>query len=192
MLAVRSNERSAAAVGISPARIKLITFAIATVIMALAGIMYSYNFSGLDPTRFTVFNTLSLVAFAYLGGITTVRGALTGGFIITQGLASYALNHYLGISVTFQLILAGILLIVTIIMNPDGIALAPPPKWPGRLASRIRDRSGARREVPDTVGSVPPQVAGADAPNDDRSKQSSATAAVAVHSDASKPQGSAR
>jgi branched-chain amino acid transport system permease protein len=148
MLAVRSNERSAAAVGISPARIKLIAFVLATVIMALAGIFYSYDFSGLDPTQFTVFNTLSLVAFAYLGGITTVRGALTGGFIITQGLASYALNRYLGISVTFQLILAGVLLVVTVITNPDGIALAPPPKWPGRLAGRLRGTRGTPHAGP--------------------------------------------
>ena len=67
MLAVRSNERSAAAAGISPAAIKMVTFGIATVIMALAGIMYGYNFSGLDPTRFTVFNTLALVAFRLPG-----------------------------------------------------------------------------------------------------------------------------
>jgi branched-chain amino acid transport system permease protein len=140
MLAVRSNERAAAAVGISPARVKLVTFALATVIMALAGILYSYNFSALDPTRFTVFNTLSLVAFAYLGGITTIRGAVLGGLLITQGLLSYVLNHFLGISVNFQLVLAGVLLVFTVITNPDGIALAPPPRWPGRLARRLRGR----------------------------------------------------
>ncbi|SHN39400.1 ABC transporter permease [Cryptosporangium aurantiacum] len=148
MLAVRSNERAAAAVGISPARIKLVTFALATVIMALAGILYSYNFGSLDPTRFTVLNTLSLVAFAYLGGITTVRGAVLGGLLITQGLFSYVLNTYLGISVTFQLILAGVLLVVTVITNPDGIALAPPPRWPSRLWRRLR---GAQAPAPDLV-----------------------------------------
>jgi branched-chain amino acid transport system permease protein len=142
MLAVRSNERSAAAVGISPARIKLVAFVLSAVIMALAGILYSYNFGALDPTRFTVFNTLSLVAFAYLGGITTVRGAVLGGLLITQGLFSYLLNTYLGISVTFQLVLAGVLLVFTVITNPDGIALAPPPRWPGRLARRLRGRPG--------------------------------------------------
>ena len=145
MLAVRSNERSAASAGISPAVIKLITFGIATVIMALAGIMYGYNFSNLDPTQFTVFNTLALVAFAYLGGITTVRGAVIGGLIISDGLVSYSLNHYLNISTTIQLILAGFLLVFTIITNPDGIAQAPPPKWPGRLARRLR---GNREPAP--------------------------------------------
>ena len=132
MLAVRSNERSAAAAGISPGVIKLATFGIATVIMALAGVLYAYNFGNLDPTQFTVFNTLALVAFAYLGGITTVRGAVIGGLIISDGLVSYSLNHYLNISTTIQLILAGFLLVFTIITNPDGIAQAPPPKWPGR------------------------------------------------------------
>jgi len=138
MLAVRSNERAAAAIGISPAKVKLIGFAIATVMMALAGILYTYNFNSLDPTRFTVFNTLSLVAFAYLGGITTVRGALLGGMMITQGLVSYALVHFLNIPVTVQLLMAGFLLVLTIIGNPDGIALAPPPKWPGKLKRAIQ------------------------------------------------------
>ncbi|MFI6517591.1 ABC transporter permease [Spirillospora sp. NPDC050679] len=138
MLAVRSNERAAASAGVSPAQVKLVAFAVATVIMACAGVLYAYNFGALDPTRFTVFNTLSLVAFAYLGGITTVRGAVIGGLLITQGLMSYALNTYLGVSVNFQLVLAGFLLVFTVITNPDGIALAPTPRWPGRLARRLR------------------------------------------------------
>ena len=198
MLAVRSNERSAAAVGISPARIKLIAFVLATVIMALAGIFYSYDFSGLDPTQFTVFNTLSLVAFAYLGGITTVRGALTGGFIITQGLASYALNRYLGISVTFQLILAGVLLVFTVITNPDGIALAPPPKWPGRLAGRLRGTRG----TPGTSIATQADQASPANPDDSRSPapqehgrpgaRPADTAAGPVPADVTKPQESTR
>lgn len=157
MLAVRSNERAAASVGIAPARIKLITFALASAIMALAGILYSYNFGSLDPTRFSVFNALSLVAFAYLGGITTVRGAIIGGMIISQGLVSFILNNYLGISVTVQLVLAGVLLVFTIITNPDGIALAPPPKWPGKLAARLRGTPAAATTGPVTAeaGSSP-------------------------------------
>ena len=40
MLAMRSNERSAPAADMSPAAIELVTFGIATVVIALAGIMY--------------------------------------------------------------------------------------------------------------------------------------------------------
>jgi branched-chain amino acid transport system permease protein len=138
MLAIRSNERAAASGGISATRVKLAAFAISAAIMAIAGVLYGYNFSELDSTRFTVFNTLGLVGFAYLGGITTIRGAIIGGLIITQGLFSYILDHFLGISVEVQLVLAGVLLIVTVIMNPDGIALTAHPRWPGRLRRRLR------------------------------------------------------
>jgi branched-chain amino acid transport system permease protein len=148
MLAVRSNERAAAGVGISPARVKLLAFGIAGVIMALAGVLYGYNFGNLDPSRFTAFNTLSLVAFAYLGGITTIRGAAIGGLMITQGLISYALDDLLSISVTFQLVLAGVLLVFTVITNPEGIALTPSPQWLGRL----RRGRPAERFVPAEEG----------------------------------------
>lgn len=138
MLAVRSNERAAAAGGVSPVRVKLISFGIASGIMALAGVFYSYNFGLFDQGRFSIFNAVSLVAYAYIGGITTIRGAIIGGLAIAQGFFGYIINHYLGISTTFQLIVAGLLLVVTLITNPDGIALAPSPKWPQRLKRRFR------------------------------------------------------
>ncbi|WP_166462777.1 ABC transporter permease [Amycolatopsis acidicola] len=141
MLAVRSNERAAAAAGISPRRTKLIAFALSSVVIALAGVLYSYNFNAVDSTRFSVANTLTLVAFAYLGGITTIRGALIGGMLITQGLASYSLNHFLGISTTVQTAIAGLMLVLTVVMNPDGIALAGKPKWPGKLRRALRGSS---------------------------------------------------
>ncbi len=102
--------------------------------------LYAYNFAAIDPARFTVANTLTLIAFAYIGGITTIRGAVMGGLMITQGLFSYILNHYLGISITYQAMIGGVLLITTIVTNPDGIALAPPPQWPGKLRRRLQGR----------------------------------------------------
>lgn len=144
MLAVRSNERAAAAAGISARNVKLTAFALSALIVSVAGVLYGYNFSAIDPGRFTVSNTLTLIAFAYIGGITTVRGAVMGGLMITQGLFSYIINHYLGISITYQAIIGGVLLIVTIVFNPDGIALASPPRWPGKLRRRL---TGHRAQV---------------------------------------------
>ncbi|GHF34821.1 branched-chain amino acid transport system permease protein [Amycolatopsis bartoniae] len=149
MLAVRSNERAAAASGISPRRMKLIAFGLSSAVIALAGVLYSYNFNAVDSTRFSIANTLGLVAFAYLGGITTVRGALVGGFLITQGLGSYALNHFLGINTTVQTAIAGLLLIVTVVTNPDGIALSAKPQWPGRLWRALRRSPRAATPVSD-------------------------------------------
>ena len=138
MLAVRSNERAAAGSGIASRTVKLTAFGLSALIVSVAGVLYGYNFSAADPTRFSVSNTLTLIAFAYIGGITTVRGAILGGLMITQGLFSYVLNHYLGISITYQALFGGVLLILTIITNPKGIALAPAPQWPRKLGARWR------------------------------------------------------
>jgi branched-chain amino acid transport system permease protein len=95
---------------------------------------------------------LSLIAFAYLGGISTIRGAIIGGMLISQGFISYLLNNLLGISTSFQLILAGILLVVTIIANPDGLALAPPPRWVGRAKMTVREAFSRSRKGLSSTG----------------------------------------
>ena len=153
MLAVRSNERAAASSGVSPRAIKMTTFAVSAFIIGCAGVLYAYNFSGVDVSRFSISNSLGLIAFAYLGGITTIRGAVTGGLMITQGLLSFILSHYLGISITYQTLVAGVLLIFTIIQNPDGIAMAPTPKWPGKLRRRL---TGTRDSKDSPVESIAP------------------------------------
>ena len=53
MLAVRSNERAAAAAAIDPRNVKLIAFGISSVIAGLAGALYAYNFGSVSarPVR---------------------------------------------------------------------------------------------------------------------------------------------
>ncbi|MFG3289190.1 ABC transporter permease [Streptomyces sp. NPDC048179] len=129
MLAVRSNERAAAAVGISTRAIKLSAFALSAFIVGIAGVLYAYNFGSVDPSRFDIVNTFALIAFAYIGGITTIKGALIAGFMVTEGVASHVLDRYVGLPTNYQLLIAGVLLVVTLIMNGSGIALQPPPKF---------------------------------------------------------------
>ena len=78
MLAVRSNERAAAAAGINPRNMKLIALALSSFIAAIAGVLYAYNFASVTPTEFGTSIALEFVAFTYIGGITTVRGAIIG------------------------------------------------------------------------------------------------------------------
>ncbi|HET6869032.1 MAG TPA: ABC transporter permease, partial [Solirubrobacteraceae bacterium] len=98
MLAVRSNERAAAAAAIDPRRVKLIAFGISSVIAGLAGALYAYNFGSVSADRFDPFTALSLIAFAYAGGITLISGAAFAGLISTQALFPYALDKWFGIN----------------------------------------------------------------------------------------------
>ena len=51
-----------------------------------------------------------------------VSGAIFAGLISTQGLFPYALDKWLGVSGNWALLFAGLALIVTLIVNPEGVA----------------------------------------------------------------------
>jgi branched-chain amino acid transport system permease protein len=122
MLAVRSNERAAAAAGIDVRSMKLAAFGIGSFVAGLAGALYAYNFGSVSPDRFGVFNGLALIAFAYFGGITMVSGALIAGLGATEGLLPHAFESWFGLNGTYAVLIGGFALIVTLIANPDGIA----------------------------------------------------------------------
>jgi ABC-type branched-subunit amino acid transport system ATPase component len=122
MLAVRSNERASAAAAINPRSVKLIAFGISSFIAGIAGTLYAYNFGSVSADRFDAFTALSLIAFAYAGGITLISGALFAGVISTQALFPYALDKWFGLNGNWFLLFGGVILIVTLLQNPEGVA----------------------------------------------------------------------
>jgi branched-chain amino acid transport system permease protein len=122
MLAVRSNERAAAAAGINVRQTKLAAFAIGSFVAGLAGAMYGYNFGSASPTKFDVVSALALIAFTYFGGITMVSGALVAGIGASEGLLPHAFDRWFGLSGGYAVLVGGVALIVTLLANPEGIA----------------------------------------------------------------------
>ena len=120
-LAVRSNERAGASVGISVANTKLLAFGIASFLAGVGGAFLGYSRGQLSADSFTVMVGLSFLAFAYLGGITTVSGAIIAGTFAPLGIGFVILDRALDIGTAYQ-ILAGIGLVLTAIFNPEGIA----------------------------------------------------------------------
>ncbi|MQY02088.1 ABC transporter permease [Actinomadura macrotermitis] len=124
MLAVRSSERAAAAAGISVPGIKVTAFVLSAFLMGVVGVLTAYNYGSVDPANFGVVNTLVLIALAYLGGISVIKGALIGGMLMSGGLASTIVEDYLGLPADYLLLFAGVALILTVTTTPGGIALA--------------------------------------------------------------------
>jgi branched-chain amino acid transport system permease protein len=122
MLAVRSNERAAAAAAVDVRNVKLIAFGISAFIAGVAGTLYAYNFGSVSASRFDALTALGLIAFAYAGGITLVSGAIFAGLISTEALMPHALDKWLGISGNWFLLFGGVLLIFTLIQHPEGVA----------------------------------------------------------------------
>ncbi len=154
MLAVRSNERAAAAAAINPRNVKLAAFAISAVIAGVAGSLYAYNFGSVSGDRFDAFIALSLIAFAYAGGITLISGAAFAGLISTQALFPYALDKWFGLNGNWFLLFGGVILVVTLIQNPEGVA--------GAFYRKTHRRPAFSPDLPE-VALRPPDI-GATAP----------------------------
>src|SRR4029077_11052349 len=92
-------------------------------IAGLAGVLYSYNGGGVDPSEFALLAGLGVVAYAYLGGITTVTGAAIGGVLAPAGLLSYVGSNYISLPVDYQLFLYGLAVVFAIAFTPQGAAL---------------------------------------------------------------------
>ena len=120
-LAVRSNERAAAAAGINVASTKLIGFAVSAFFAGVSGTLIGYSQGQLTTSSFAVDTGILIFATAFLGGITSVGGALIAGAIAPLGVV-YVLANDHPIFGLFYSLVAGIGLIVTVMINPEGIA----------------------------------------------------------------------
>jgi ABC-type branched-subunit amino acid transport system permease subunit len=139
-IAVRSNERAAAAVGIDVARTKLLAFGLSAFIAGLGGCLFAYDQQTISPPSFAVFTSLGLLAITYVAGVGRIAGAVVAGIMLSStGLLVSALDKAFSIG-KYQLVVAGVLLTLTAIKQPDGIAASPPPplvKLGGWLAARV-------------------------------------------------------
>ncbi len=77
-IAVRDNEQSSAAVALSPVRTKLTAFVIAGGLAALAGGLFAGLLVNFAPERFGAAESLSVVAMAVIGGLSSIPGAVLG------------------------------------------------------------------------------------------------------------------
>jgi branched-chain amino acid transport system permease protein len=122
MLAVRSNERAASAAAVNPRTVKLYAFTIAAVIAGVAGVLYAYDFGSVSQDRYDPFTALSIIAFAYAGGISLISGAVFAGSVTAQALIPYALQNWFGLDGNWFLLFGGLILIFTLLQNPTGVA----------------------------------------------------------------------
>jgi ABC-type branched-subunit amino acid transport system permease subunit len=158
LLAVRSNERAAAAVGINTAQAKLMAFAIAAFIAGIGGALTGYQQGTLTPDGFATFTSLALLAVVYVAGIGRISGAVFAGIMMSAaGLFVSFLDQQFGVG-KYQTLVAGIALALTAVANPDGVMSTTTGKGPAVVFFRARDTLLAR-----FAGHGPPGASGSPA-----------------------------
>jgi branched-chain amino acid transport system permease protein len=150
-LAVRANERAAASSGINVRMTKLIGFGISAFIAGIAGCLIGLSRGQLSAESFTVFAGLQVLAVAYLGGITSVGGAMVAGVLGPLGIVYVLLRGVFDLGAYYPLI-SGLGLILTAILNPVGVAGATREQvaWVRRRLSR-----GGTAEPPPVADATP-------------------------------------
>lgn len=134
MLAVRANERSAAGVGVNVVRVKIGAFAISSFIAGCGGCLMAYRRTTVTFESFSAIGGLALLATVYLAGITSVWGGVLSGVLAAGGLAFFVMGKVFDLGGWYDVI-TGALLVLTLITNPEGLAL-----FGHRLAERILPR----------------------------------------------------
>lgn len=121
MLAVRSDEAAAAAIGINVMKVKLGGIALASFVAGIGGAMSGYLLTQLSAASFSAQVSIEIMALAYLGGITSVSGGFVSGLLVAGGLASTFMDQVLHLG-NYYFLLSGVAVAVAAVINPEGVA----------------------------------------------------------------------
>jgi sulfate-transporting ATPase len=126
LIAVRANERAAAALGISVLQAKLYAFVLGCALASVGGILYTYH-------SFTVssspYNSILVVSYAVIGGVGFASGPLVGMLITTGGLGGWLVSRLWPGSTGgsyWLLVGTGALVVLIVVCFPDGLVSLVP------------------------------------------------------------------
>ncbi|MEU6349279.1 ATP-binding cassette domain-containing protein [Streptomyces sp. NPDC047072] len=131
LLAVRSNERAAASLGINVASVKFYGFGVAAAIAAIGGILLAFRQPNVLMTGYSHVTSISLAVFMILGGVAFIGGAMVTGIFMPGGVGPQLLEPIFGTNYIVP-IASGVALVLTVMFNPDGLLLDVSRRW-GKL-----------------------------------------------------------
>lgn len=121
--AIREDEVAAAAMGKNITKFKIIAFAIAAGCAAVAGILFAGHMRYIDPTSFTILESIFIVSIIIIGGAGNIAGPIVGTVLLI--LLPEAIR-FVGVPDTIasnlRQIIYGALIILILRYKPQGVA----------------------------------------------------------------------
>jgi sulfate-transporting ATPase len=146
LIAVRTNERAAAAMGISVAGAKVYAFALGGMIAGVGGVLLCFFLGAPDFTNFVGITSITFAESAVLGGVGHLGGPLVASSYQPDTLGPQIFS-FLGGNVAIWLAIAGAAaLLITLPRFPDGLAPLI-EKGSARWLTPLRARL-SRRQAP--------------------------------------------
>ena len=122
LMAIREDEVFASSVGKNVAVYKVTVFAIGSGMAAIAGSLYAHYISFIDPTSFTVMESIFIISIVIIGGAGSLKGPVIGAVVLVMlpeilrfvGLPS-------SVAANIRQILYGGLLVAFMMWRPQGL-----------------------------------------------------------------------
>ncbi len=130
MRAIRDSESASQSLGINTIMVKAKILALSAAYAALAGSLYAYYVGFIDPPPFGFLFSIRLVAMAVVGGLASIWGAIFGAATVRL------LTEFLHPFGDIDTVLFGLLLMVIIILSPQGVTRGLGDIW-RRLSRRL-------------------------------------------------------
>jgi len=132
LAAIRENEDAALVMGINTTFYKVIAFSLNAMICGLAGGVYAYWHSTIDPpTVFDLTTNVRLIIMAVLGGIGTPLGPIIGAALLT-GIQETLWKNFTNL----HAVLFGASIVVVVMLMPRGIVYLIRQKFSWRIFVR--------------------------------------------------------
>lgn len=122
-MAIREDEDVAAAMGINTAKSKLLAFTLSAATGGVAGAIFATKLGTIFPNSFALLVSINVLSLIIVGGIGSIPGIIVGAF------ALIGLPELLREFDEFRLLLYGALLIVMMLLRPEGL-------WPSAVHRR--------------------------------------------------------
>ncbi len=112
---IRDDEIATQSMGIDIVKYKIGAFTLYGMICGLAGAFYAHFMSYIDPTMFKTVNSTEVIIMVIFGGLGSIPGSYLGAILLT------ILTELLRDLVEYRMLIYGLLLVVMMIVKPDGI-----------------------------------------------------------------------
>jgi len=119
---IREDEIASEALGKDTTRHKLLVFIIGAFFAGIAGSLYAHYITFIDPSSFTVMESITILLMVIFGGMGSISGSVAGAVIL---VIFPELLRFLGmpsaIAAPMRQMIYGLLLVVLMLKRPQGI-----------------------------------------------------------------------
>ncbi len=122
LTSVREDETAAIALGKNTARLKLIAFVAGAFFAGIAGSLYAHYITFIDPSSFTMMESITILLMVIFGGMGSIPGAVVGALLLVvmpEALRFVGLPS--SVAAPLRQMMYGLLLVLLMLGRPQGI-----------------------------------------------------------------------